>query len=222
MEIFQLIKKKIESGINEPTNEAEKPIFINQAISLVKDNKFTVQELEDEANVMVFGAFETTATVLYSILMCLSFYPEYQEKVYNEIKAELPENKDVTFEDISKLAYMEMVVLETLRLLPAVPLVGRRTDKSLFLSKNIFVPKSTEIVISIFHIQRNKKYWGEESCTFNPDNFLPDNIESRHSYAYLPFTKGMRNCIGKQYAMFSIKVGFLIFQLLLYFFFLIF
>lgn len=183
-----------------------KPIFINQAISLVKENKFTVQELEDEANVMIFGAFETTATILYSILMCLAYYPEYQEKVFNEIISVLPHDQDVTFEDISKLSYMEMFVKETLRLLPSVPLVGRRTDKDLFLSKNLFVPKRTEIVISIFHIQRNPKYWGEQALVFNPENFLPENINSRHSHAFIPFTRGFRNCIGKQYAMFSVKV----------------
>lgn len=204
---FQLIKKKVESdeqGIGEP-----KSIFIDQAISLVRDKKFTIQELEDEANIMVFGAFETTASILYSILMCLSFYPEYQEKLYSEIVSVLPDEKEVTFEDLGNLTYTEMVIFESLRLLPAVPFVGRRTDRDLHLSKTLFLPKSTELIISIFHIQRNKKYWGENSCTFNPDNFLPENVSYRSSYAFMPFSKGVRNCIGRQYAMFSIKVFFL-------------
>lgn len=201
---FQLIKNKVESEVqSEP-----KSIFIDQAISLVRDKKFTLQELEDEANTMVFGAFETTATITYSILMCLSFYPEYQEKLFQEIVAVMPEERPVTFEDLGNLSYMEMVILETLRLLPAVPLIGRRTDCDLTLANKLFVPRSTEIIVSIFHIHRNKKYWGENALIFNPDNFLPENMSCRSSYAFLPFTRGIRNCIGKQYAMFSLKVNF--------------
>lgn len=157
---------------------------------------------------MVFGAFETTATILYSILMCLSFYPEYQERVFNEIVSVMPEERSVTFEDLGNLSYMEMVIFEVLRLLPAVPFVGRKTDRDLILSNKLFVPKSTEIIVSIFHIHRNQKYWGEKALVFNPDNFLPENVSCRSSYAFLPFTRGVRNCIGKQYAMFSLKVNF--------------
>lgn len=157
---------------------------------------------------MIFAAFETTATAIYSILMCLSFYPEYQEKVFNEIVSVIPEERPVAFEDLGNLSYMEMVICEVLRVLPAVPFIGRKTDRDLYLSNKLFVPKSTEIIVSIFHIHRNEKYWGEKALIFNPDNFLPENLSCRSSYAFLPFSRGIRNCIGKKYAMFSLKVNF--------------
>ncbi|KAL5276513.1 hypothetical protein ACFFRR_002001 [Megaselia abdita] len=198
-----LIKQKVES---EKEDSGLKSIFIDQAISLVREKKFTLQELEDEAANMIFGAFETTASILYSLLMCMAFNPECQEKLYNEIITLMPEEREVTLQDLGNLSYMEMVIFETLRLLPAVPLIGRKTDRDLHLSNNLFVPKSTEFIISIFHIHRNKKYWGENALVFNPDNFLPENTSCRSSYAFMPFTRGIRNCIGKQYAMYSLKV----------------
>lgn len=60
----------------------------------------------------------------------------------------------------------------------------------------VYVPAGTEIIISQFELQRNKKAWGEDADKFNPDHFLPERLEKLHTYSFIPFSAGARNCIG--------------------------
>ena len=58
------------------------------------------------------------------------------------------------------------------------------------------IPKDADIVMTIYGLHHNKKYW-PDPYKFDPDRFLPEAIESRHPYAYLPFSGDARKCIGK-------------------------
>ena len=62
------------------------------------------------------------------------------------------------------------------------------------------------MLINFYSLHRRKDIWGENAELFNPDNFLPENVEKRHPYSFLPFSGGARNCIGYRYAMISLKI----------------
>lgn len=73
--------------------------------------------------------------------------------------------------------------------------LGRINEDDIKLS-NCTVPKRTILIMSCYYLHRNKETWGPNADMFNPENFLPDKIASRHPYSYLPFSGGSRNCIG--------------------------
>jgi cytochrome P450 len=62
------------------------------------------------------------------------------------------------------------------------------------------------VIIPIVHIHRNKALWGDDADEFKPERFLPENFKHIHPYAYLPYSKGPRNCVGMKYGQQSLKV----------------
>lgn len=59
-----------------------------------------------------------------------------------------------------------------------------------------FTPKGTTVGISAIGLHRNPEVW-PAPLEFNPDRFLPENSQGRHPYAFVPFSAGPRNCIGR-------------------------
>ena len=48
------------------------------------------------------------------------------------------EDDDLTRQDLPKLVYMEAVIKETMRMYPPVPLIARRVDKDVKLSRYLY------------------------------------------------------------------------------------
>ncbi|XP_033245029.1 probable cytochrome P450 313a4 isoform X2 [Drosophila miranda] len=211
-EIRAFIRKLIQKRLSEDTEDSikskDKNIFLNLATDLLRRGVFDWKNVEDESNVIVFGAFETTANTVYYVLMLLAMFPQYQERAFEEIKSLFPNSGDfeVTYEDTQQMVYLDLVLNESMRVIPPVPVVSRQTSQDLTLTNGIVVPKGVQIAINMFHMHRSKKIWGPEAESFNPDNFLPHNTRDKHPYAFIPFTKGIRNCIGWRYALISAKV----------------
>lgn len=60
----------------------------------------------------------------------------------------------------------------------------------------MFIPKGTQAMIVIASLHRNPENWPNPN-QFNPENFSSEACNKRHPYAYVPFSAGPRNCIGK-------------------------
>jgi cytochrome P450 family 4 len=66
------------------------------------------------------------------------------------------------------------------------------------------VPAGVVLVAQIFFLHRNPAQFPNPE-KFDPDNFLPERVEKRHPYAYIPFSAGPRNCIGQKFALLEEK-----------------
>jgi cytochrome P450 family 313 len=135
-------------------------------------------------------AQDTTALSISSALLFIAMHKNVQDKLVAELKSVFGVNPNVSLADLkalSNLNYLEMVINETLRLLPVVPFVFRFAEKEIQL-QNYKIPAGANILIPIFRIQRNKAYWGEDANEFRPERFEREDFKNIHPYAYVPFT----------------------------------
>jgi len=66
----------------------------------------------------------------------------------------------------------------------------------MILSGGYNIPRGTNILIFIWNIHRNKETWGSDAEEFKPERFLPEDFENIPTYAFIPFSRGPRVCIG--------------------------
>ncbi|CAG9111898.1 unnamed protein product [Plutella xylostella] len=201
-EVIQKKRAAFESPDSNGVNHARSDIL--QQL-LEKDIKFSDEELREHIDSITIAGNDTTALVIAYALVLLGSHPREQEMVFDELQmifgdSKRPPNK----EDLGKMEYLERVIKETMRLYTVVPVIGRETQKTVQLS-NCTVPAGVGCAILPFVMHRCKKIWGPDVDSFNPDRFLPANSVKRHPCAFIPFSFGSRNCIGRHFGMLAMK-----------------
>ncbi|HEY2379368.1 MAG TPA: cytochrome P450 [Gemmatimonadaceae bacterium] len=160
-------------------------------------------QLANEVKTLIVAGHETTATTLNWTWYLLSQHPEVESRLTSELE-HLEGDSFPACSDLPQFPYTRQVIEETLRLYPAGWLLTRRAIKDDSLGEYV-VPAGTEIYIPVFFIQRHPALWTSPS-QFDPDRFSPDNAQSRHSLAMLPFSAGPRNCIGEPLARLEMQI----------------
>ncbi|XP_067134403.1 probable cytochrome P450 4ac3 [Centruroides vittatus] len=102
------------------------------------------------------------------------------------------------------MEYLECVINETMRMYPVIPITARLSGEDICIGNQVF-PSNYNILISIYHLQRNSKYFPNPN-KFDPLRFLPENSANRHPHCFIPFSAGRRNCIGNRYGMLVMKI----------------
>ncbi|XP_055691200.1 probable cytochrome P450 313a4 [Lutzomyia longipalpis] len=199
--------QEIQSTNSENEEDFRKPqIFVDQLMKLLMiEKKFTQEDVIGEASAVIGGGYETTGNALAYCILMLAMFPENQDKMYEEIKS-VVFDEDVHCEDLNKCHFIERFIKEVLRLFPSAPLIGRKAADTIKLGKYI-IPEGTNFLIPIILVHRSREIWGSTAENFDPDRFLPENMENIHPYAFLPFAGGPRHCIGIKYTYMIIKTA---------------
>lgn len=187
------------NGIGDAEQKTQNPMDTS-----FKRRKMTDQEIVAQCFIFFLAGYETTASTLSFMAHSLSLNPDIQKKLTQEIKDilgdELPD-----YDNIQKLPYLDQCMSETLRKYPIATRVIRHTSRDITI-KNWQFPKNTEVIIPIYGLHHNPKYWPDPH-KFDPERFSPEAQEKHTPFTYLPFGGGPRICIGMRLAQMELKMA---------------
>ncbi|KAM3372483.1 hypothetical protein ACQJBY_019392 [Aegilops geniculata] len=150
---------------------------------------------------------ETSATTLIWAMSELMRNPAAMAKAQAEVRNNLQGKPSVTEDDLADLNYMRLVLKETLRLHPSVPLLLPREPTEACKVLGYDVPTGTTVFVNTWAICRDPKHWDA------PEEFRPERFESGEvdfkgtNFEYTPFGAGRRICPGMLFAQSSMELA---------------
>ncbi|XP_040446669.1 cytochrome P450 3A29-like [Falco naumanni] len=163
------------------------------------------EEILAQALIFVFAGYETSSSTLSYISYNLATHPDVQQRLQEEIDANLPNKAAPMYNTIMQMEYLDMVVNESLRLFPPVGRIERVCKKTVELN-SVTIPKGMVVLIPTYVLHRDPGYWPEPE-EFRPERFSKESKVSIDPYTFLPFGAGPRNCIGMRFALLMVKVA---------------
>ncbi|CAD0204273.1 unnamed protein product [Chrysodeixis includens] len=179
---------------------SEDDASVNTQLSVI-DRFLLSQELdEDELLRETFTIFtssqEASAKISSFLLLMMAYHPSCQEKLYEEIKRVIGDkDTNVTDNDLKKMPYLEMVFKEVLRLFPIGAILQRTINEDIEIS-SCTLPAGSSLVAPIYHLHRDPRFWTKPEY-FDPERFNPENTNNRNPNAYVPFSLGPMDCLGR-------------------------
>jgi cytochrome P450 len=196
-DVMQNIREKMKAT----DDDSEEKTFIRALMD--PKNRLTEREIRDEIILIMTAAQETTPATTSAALLFIAMSKDVQTKVYAELRQVLGSGENIEYEQLTDLHYLETVINETMRLVPASPVFLKSTDHEVTLSEDYTLPAGAAIFIPPINVHRNRAIWGADSEEFRPERF---EEKEPLPYSFIPFIKGPRMCISRRYAMMSMKL----------------
>ncbi|XP_022148570.1 cytochrome P450 CYP72A219-like [Momordica charantia] len=172
-----------------------------------KRDGMSIEEVVKECRIFYLAGQETTASLLIWTMLCLSLHKQWQDRARVEV-LQVFGNKDPTFDGLSSLKVVTMIMNEVMRLYPPANTIHRVVQKETRLG-NLTIPSGVILCIPVILIHRDREIWGDDAHEFKPERFSEGiSNASKAQPGFLPFAWGPRICMGQNFAMMEAKIVF--------------
>ncbi|CAL4994525.1 unnamed protein product [Urochloa decumbens] len=199
--IFEQIieeEKEAMDGGNGQAAAAGHEGFLSILLRLQKEGTSPIPLTNDSIIAVMFDMFgagsDTSANVLNWCMTELVRNPKAMAKAQEKVREAFKGKSTITEEDLKRCSYIDLVIKETMRLHPPVPLLLPRKCREDCKVMGYNIPKGTVVFVNVWGICRDPKYWDD------PEEFKPERFESNKldykgtDFEYLPFGAGRRIC----------------------------
>uniref|UniRef100_A0A1I7TRP7 Cytochrome P450 n=1 Tax=Caenorhabditis tropicalis TaxID=1561998 RepID=A0A1I7TRP7_9PELO len=139
------------------------------------------------------AGYDTTANTLAYTCYMLMKHPEKMEKAQKEID-EICTSDSISYDDMSKLKYVDAIIKETLRLFPVGWFACSRQCVTPTTLGKYYIEEGVRIEADVGALHLDKEVWGEDAEEWF------DSSSSRNVVSWIPFGAGPRQCVGMRLA----------------------
>lgn len=151
------------------------------------------------------GTDTTSSTVEWAMSEILRNL-EVLKKAQAEVRVVLKGKELIRETDIEGLKYLKLVIKETMRLHPTVPLFLPRECRETCQIDGYVIPVKTKVIVNAWALGRDPEYWHDAEC-FLPERFENSRIDfSGNNLEYIPFGAGRRMCPGSLFALANVEI----------------
>ncbi|XP_023216470.1 cytochrome P450 3A8-like isoform X1 [Centruroides sculpturatus] len=199
---FDFLQMLMETEMTENNNGH----VANGKVSQAKN--MNLDEIVSQCCGFFIAGYHSTSFTLSNLFYNLALYPEYQDRMREEINNILENTNSIDYEKLNEMKYVEAAILETLRMYPALVRPEREAADDYKIDKlNINIKKGMLISVAVCGMHYDPE-WYPEPEKFNPERFV--NTETASAYTssciYLPFGTGPRSCVGMRFALMIMKL----------------
>ncbi|MGF1473892.1 MAG: cytochrome P450 [Rubrobacteraceae bacterium] len=195
---------------NSPTEKNNgRPNLISELLDF-RDPKtgapFDEKRIRDNVLTFLTAGHETTAKALTWSLYLMARHPEQGGRLRQEAQ-DLASSDHLTHDTLRTLDFHGMFIRESLRLFTPVPGLARQVVDEDVVGEHRLLPDA-RVIVSPYATHRHPDFWLDPG-RFDPERFKPGTKTyiRRHPYAYFPFGRGPRQCIGTNFAQLEMKLA---------------
>ncbi|KAG6887334.1 hypothetical protein C0995_016108 [Termitomyces sp. Mi166 len=215
---YARIKKRLEAGSESSALDLIHHLMGNARLD---STTLDIKQLVNDAPLMVVAASDTTSLTLSTLFHYILCNPV----VYSRLQAEI-DNTKLAWDDhlgLAQLEYLNATITEALRIIPPVlsgssraPLIGSGG----FTLDSHFFPEGTTATIHTYTLHRDprnfflpekflpERWFSEEKqLALEPDLFKDRNLVIHNTNAFIPFSYGPADCIGKRFAWYELRAA---------------
>ncbi|XP_047966763.1 salviol synthase-like [Salvia hispanica] len=165
-------------------------------------------------NMFVAGTDTATVTMEWAMSEMMR-NPSVLNKAQKEVRKVFDNKGYVDEARFDELKYMKLIIKETLRLHPALPLLIPRMNVQRCEIDGYEIPAKTSVIVNAWALGRDPKYWNDAD-KFIPERFEESSVDFKgNNLEYIPFGAGRRMCPGMSFGLANVE---LLLAMLLYHF----
>ncbi|XP_047055655.1 desmethyl-deoxy-podophyllotoxin synthase-like [Lolium rigidum] len=211
--MFGVIDGIIQEHLLERKGDGEAQDLLDVLLKIHKDDGGLDMVAVKAVIFDIFNAgMETSSTALEWAVAELIRNPRVMKKATAEVRRAFEAGGRVVEQAIGEqLPYLGLVIRETLRLHPPLPLLLPRECREACQVLGYDVPRGTQVLVNAWTLGRDERYWPDAPEEFRPERFEGAAAAAARDFRgadleLLPFGAGRRMCPGIAFGLANVEL----------------